>query len=114
MQELNHSPMKKLEIIVQGEYQEFVLDLLDRAGVSGWTVVHNLSGKGTHGAHEGHMMFNEDDVLVMVITVVPEGLAGHILEGLTPFFNKHMGVVFTSEIQVTRLGKFQSPAPGAV
>ena len=31
MQELNHSPMKKLEIIVQGEYQEFVLDLLDRA-----------------------------------------------------------------------------------
>jgi nitrogen regulatory protein PII len=114
MQELNHSPMKKLEIIVQGEFQEFVLDLLDRAGVSGWTVVHNLSGKGTHGAHEGHLMFNEDDVLVMVITVVPEGLAGHILEGLTPFFNKHMGVVFTSEIQVTRLGKFQSPAPGAV
>jgi nitrogen regulatory protein PII len=114
MQELKHSAMKKLEIIVQGEYQDFVLDLLNRAAVSGYTVVHNLSGKGSHGSHEGHLMFNEDDVLVMVITVVPEHLAAAILEGLTPFFNKHMGVVFTSDIQVTRLGKFQPPtAEGA-
>ena len=112
MQELKHSTMKKLEIIVQGEQQDFVLDLLQRAGVSGYTVVHNLSGRGSHGAHEGHMMFNENDVLVMIITVVPQELADAILEGLTPFFNKHMGVVFTSDTQVTRLGKFRSPAPG--
>ncbi|MGB5834765.1 MAG: P-II family nitrogen regulator [Thiohalocapsa sp.] len=111
MQELNHSTMKKLDIVVQGEHQDFVLDLLDRAAVSGYTVVHNLSGKGSHGAHEGHLMFNEDDVLVMIITVVPEDLAAAILEGLTPFFNKHMGVVFTSDTQVTRLGKFQASAP---
>jgi len=111
MQELKQSKMKKLEIIVQGEYQDFVIDLLDRAGVSGWTVVHNLSGKGSHGSHEGHLMFNADDVLVMVITAVPDDLAGPILEGLTPFFNKHMGVVFTSDISVTRLGKFKQPAP---
>ena len=110
MQELDQSPMKKLEIIVQGEYQEFVIDLLDRAGVSGWTVVHNLSGKGSHGSHEGHLMFNADDVLVMIITAVPERLAEPIREGLTPFFNKHMGVIFTSDIQVTRLGKFEGAA----
>jgi len=113
MQELKHSAMKKLEIIVQGEQQDFVLDLLDRAAVSGYTVVHNLSGKGSHGAHQGHLMFNEDDVLVMIITVVPEDLAAAILEGLTPFFNKHLGVVFTSDIQVTRLGKFQAPGGAA-
>jgi nitrogen regulatory protein PII len=109
MQELKHSPMKKLEIIVQGEQQDFVLDLLQRAGVSGWTVLHNLSGKGSHGAHEGHLMFNEDDVLVMIITAVPAEIADAILEGLTPFFNRHMGVVFSSDIQVSRVGKFQPP-----
>lgn len=68
MQELKHSEMKKLEIVVQGEYQDFVLDLLERAAVSGYTILHNLSGKGSHGSHEGHLMFNEDDVLVMIIT----------------------------------------------
>jgi nitrogen regulatory protein PII len=112
MQALNHSQLKKLEIIVQGEYRDFVLDLLDRAGVSGYTLIHNLSGKGTHGAHQGHLMFNEDDVLVMIITAVPEDLAEPILEGLTPFFTKHMGVVFTSDIQVTRLGKFRGTTAG--
>ena len=112
MKELKQSSMKKLEIIVQGEYQEFMIDLLDRAGVSGWTVVHNLSGKGSHGSHEGHLMFNGEDVLLMIITAVPAELAEPILEGLTPFFNKHMGVVFTSDITVTRLGKFQQPKPG--
>ena len=109
MQELKHSALKKLEIIVQGEQQDFVLDLLERAGVSGWTVVHNLSGKGSHGAHDAHLMFNEDDVLVMVITAVPEDIADAILEGLTPFFNRHMGVVFSTDIQVSRVGKFQPP-----
>ena len=107
MQELKHSTLKKLEIIVQGEQQDFVLDLLERAGVSGWTVLHNLSGKGSHGAHDAHLMFNEDDVLVMVITAVPADIADAILEGLTPFFNRHMGVVFSSDIQVSRLAKFQ-------
>ncbi|MGD2019620.1 MAG: DUF190 domain-containing protein [Thiohalocapsa sp.] len=110
MHELKHSQLKKLEIIVQGEQQDFVLDLLDRAGVRGWTVLHNLSGKGSHGAHDAHLMFNEDDVLVMVITAVPAETAEAILEGLTPFFNRHMGVVFSTDIQVSRLAKFQPQA----
>jgi nitrogen regulatory protein PII len=109
MEELKHSLMKKLEIIVQGEQQDFVLDLLERAGVSGWTVIHNLSGKGSHGAHDAHLMFNEDDVLVMIVTAVPAEVADAILEGLTPFFNRHMGVVLSTDIQVSRLAKFRAP-----
>jgi nitrogen regulatory protein PII len=109
MQELKHSALKKLEIVVQGEQQDFVLDLLGRAGVTGWTMLHNLSGKGSHGAHDAHLMFNEDDVLVMIITAVPADIAEAILEGLTPFFNRHMGVVFSSDIQVSRISKFRPP-----
>jgi hypothetical protein len=52
-------------------------------------------------------MFNDDSVLVMIFTAVPEDLVGPILEGLTPFFNKHMGVVFTSDIQVSRMVKMR-------
>ena len=108
MQALNHSQLKKLEIIVQGEYRDFVLDLLDRAGVSGYTLIHNLSGKGTHGTHEGHLMFNEDDVLIMIIAAVPEELVNPILQGYSPFFAEHSGVVFVSDIQVTRPVKFRN------
>ena len=106
MKNLNLSSLKKLEIILDGEHKAFATDLLDRAGVKGYTIVNNLSGKGSHGFHEGHLMFNEDDVLVMIIAAVPEELVKPILEGLEPFYNKHSGVVFISDIQVTRMVKF--------
>jgi len=108
MKNLNFSPLKKLEIILEGAHQEFATDLLDRAGVSGYTIVNNLSGKGRHGFHEGHLMFNEEAVLIMIIVAVPEELAKPILEGYAPFFSEHTGVVFISDIQVTRLVKFKS------
>nr|BAL53662.1 nitrogen regulatory protein P-II [uncultured Aquificae bacterium] len=98
--------MKKVEIIVRGEDLEFVLDLLEKAGVSGYTIFHNLSGKGSHGFHEGHLLFNEEDTLVMVVSVMPDKIVEAVLEGITPFLNKHSGVVFVSSVMVSRLAKF--------
>jgi len=106
MKNLKFSPIKKLEIILEGEHQEFATDLLDRIGVKGYTIINNLSGKGRHGFHDGHIMFNEDDVLIMIIAAVPEQLVNPILQGFAPFYNEHSGVVFISDIQVTRLVKF--------
>ncbi len=106
MKNLNFSQLKKLEIILEGEHQEFATDLLDHAGVKGYTIINNLSGKGSGGFHEGHLMFNEEDVLIMIITAVPAALVNPILEGFAPFYSKHSGVVFISDIQVTPLVKF--------
>jgi len=106
MKNLNFSSVKKLEIILSGEHQAYATDLLDNAGVTGYTILNNLSGKGSHGFHEGHLMFNEDDVLIMIIAAVPEEIANPILEGLEPFYSEHSGVVFISDIQVTRPVKF--------
>lgn len=108
MKKFNFSSVKKLEIILSGEHQAFATDLLDNAGVTGYTIINNLSGKGRHGFHEGHLMFNEEDVLIMVIAVVPDELVETILEGLEPFYSEHSGVVFITDIQVTRLVKFSS------
>jgi nitrogen regulatory protein PII len=108
MKTLNLSPLKKLEIIMEGAHKDFATDLLDRAGVKGYTIVGTLSGKGSHGIYEGHVMFNEDDVLIMIIVAVPEELVPPILQGFAPFFEKHTGVVFVTDIQVSRLVKFKN------
>ena len=52
-------------------------------------------------------MFNEDDVLIMIIAAVPAELVDPLLEGFQPFFEAHSGVVFVSDIQVGRLVKFR-------
>ena len=43
MDEIELGALKKLEIVVEGEHREFVTDLLDHAGVKGYTIVENLS-----------------------------------------------------------------------
>ncbi|HVT35304.1 MAG: transcriptional regulator [Nitrobacter sp. 62-13] len=101
-------PLKKLEIILEGAHKEFATDLLDRAGVKGYTIVGNLSGKGSHGMYEGHLMFNEDDALIMIIVAVPQSLFDPLLEGFQPFFEAHAGVIFVSDIQVGRPVKFMA------
>ncbi len=106
MNAIKFNHLKKLEIILEGEYKEFAIDLLDRVGVKGYSIINNLSGKGSHGFRDGHIMFNEDDLLIMIIAAVPEKLVEPILQGFSPFFKEHSGVVFVSDIQVTRLVKF--------
>ncbi|MBX6419796.1 MAG: P-II family nitrogen regulator [Sinobacteraceae bacterium] len=106
MSTIKLSPLKKLEIILEGAHREFATALLERAGVTGYTIVGNLSGKGSHGFREGHLMFNEDDALIMIIAAVREELVAPLFEGFQPFFETHSGVIFVSDIQVRRPVKF--------
>ncbi len=111
MGELKLYELKKVEIIVKGEHLSIITDLLEKAQVSGYTIIHNLSGKGSHGFHEGHLLFNEEDTLVMVISVMPEEKVEAVLEGVTPLLSEHSGVVFVSDVRVSRLEKFKAGTP---
>lgn len=108
MNGLTLHPMKEIRIIIQGEHLKFVTDLLDRVKATGYTIVHNISGKGHHGFHSAHPMFNEMDSLLMLMTVVPEEKVEPILAGLKPLFDRHTGVMFVSDIAVSRRDYFSS------
>ena len=99
-------PMKEIKIVVQGEQLKFVTELLDRVGATGYTIIHNVSGKGHHGFHEGHLLFNDTSSQVIVFTVVPQEKVEPILAGLTPLFNKHSGAMFVSDVAVSRREHF--------
>ncbi len=100
-------PLKKIEIIVRGEKEPFVKHLLDESTVSGYTIHHNVTGRGEHGFHEGRLLFNDRDGLVMFFAVGQEEAIQTIVDGLTPLFEKSSGVMFVSDTQVVRLDKFQ-------
>ncbi|PSQ75106.1 MAG: transcriptional regulator [Bacteroidetes bacterium QH_9_64_21] len=99
-------PIKKIEIIVRGEKEPFVRDMLDESSVSGYTIHHNVTGRGEHGFHEGRLLFNDRDSLVMFLAVGGEQTIQTIVDGLTPLFEKSSGVMFVSDTSVVRLNKF--------
>ena len=80
--------------------------LLDRVGATGYTIINNVSGKGHHGFHEGHLLFDDTSSQVIVFTVVPEERIEPILAGLGPVFHKHSGAMFVSDVSVTRRDHF--------
>jgi nitrogen regulatory protein PII len=111
MSGLTLHPMKEIRIIIQGEHVKFATDLLDSVKATGYTIVHNISGKGHHGLHSAHPMFNEMDSLVMLMTVVQKDKVEPILAGLKPIFERYTGVMFVSDVAVSRAEYFSEP-PG--
>ena len=65
MSDLKLYPMKEIRIIIEGEQLKFATDLLDNKA-TGYTVVHNISGKAITD-FTVHTMFNEMDSIVMLI-----------------------------------------------
>ncbi|HLG21791.1 MAG TPA: P-II family nitrogen regulator [Candidatus Manganitrophaceae bacterium] len=110
MNSLTLHPMKEIRIIIQGEHVKFATDLLDGIKATGYTIIHNISGKGHHGFHTAHPMFNEMESLVMLMTVVPPEKVAPILAGLKPIFDRYTGVMFVSDVAVSRLEYFSGPS----
>ncbi|MFK5881967.1 MAG: hypothetical protein QM482_07115 [Sulfurospirillum sp.] len=89
--------MKKVEIITEGSNLEMLKRILGKIDIPGYTIFHNLEGMGKHGFHEGHLLFNDEDALVMLMSVVEPGQAEDIALGLEPFLQKHSGAIFLSD-----------------
>lgn len=110
MNGLSLHPMKEIRIIMPGEHVKFATDLLDSIKATGYTIIHNISGKGHHGFYTAHPMFNEMESLVMLMTVVPTEKVEPILAGLTALFDRYTGVMFVSDVAVSRREHFAGPA----
>lgn len=98
--------MKKIEVIVRGEDLPFLRQLLEEAGVAGYTLIRDIGGMGQGGFHEGRLLYNEQASLVMAMAVAPETAIHKVMAGLQVVFEQHSGVMFISDTQVVRLDHF--------
>ncbi len=110
---LNLHAMKKIEIVLKGDNLAYIEDLLKQGGVTGYTIIRDVSGLGHGGYHGGRLLFNDRDSFVMIVTVAPEENIQQILLGLKPFFDNHSGVLFVSDTQVLRMEYFKDKPKGA-
>lgn len=94
--------MTKVEVVVSGADVPAVREVVQAAGASGFTSVSGVSGLGHGGYHQGRLLFNEQDTLAMLITVVPDDRADALLAGLRPLLERSSGVMFVSDTYVSR------------
>ena len=98
----NLTRMTRLEIVVPARDAPAIRELISSAGATGYTSVSGVSGIGHHGAHSGSLLFNEYDTLTMLITVLPEGKAGELIDAVRELLNSSSGVMFVADTYVSR------------
>ena len=97
---------KRLEIIVEAPALHRLTDRLNQAGVTGYTIVPVLAGRGSEGAWSAEGLAGDAGRLVMVISIVDAANADAVLERVYSVLARQIGIVTLSDVQVIRADLF--------
>ena len=91
--------MKRFEIVIGAGYLDQLIELLERSGLRGYTVIKNAGGLGSQGKR------NPDDVLIadenaVIILACNEDQAQAVLNELQPAMKSFNGMCLISDCYV--------------
>ena len=90
--------LKKLEIIIDSLEMPKVLKILDKNGVSGYTLIDDVKGKGHRGIKDGAELTDVFKNCFCITACAPEKVAA-IVEALRPMLKRYGGVCLVSDAQ---------------
>lgn len=90
--------MQKVEIITEKRSIGLVIEIIEKCGVTGYTLVPNVTGKGKRGVKHGDDL---NDVFIngMLITVCEETIAEAIVKEIKVFLQDVSGVCFVTDVK---------------
>ena len=94
-------PVKKLEIILEAPEEKSVTSILDGIGVSGYTILRNVAGKGGRGMQRGDEL---TDVFsnVLIMTACTQAEAERAAELLRPLLRRVGGLCLLSDAAMVK------------
>jgi nitrogen regulatory protein PII len=92
---------KKVEIVVEAARAKAIVDMIEKAGAKGFTVVPEVSGTGNRGVRDDAHL---SDVFrnVMIVVIAAEEIALRIVERSQPLLENYAGIVVVSDVEVLR------------
>lgn len=95
---------KRIEILADTQLQKRVTDAIDKAGITGWTIVPVTSGKGREGRWREERVMGTDKVFVL--TIAAEDKAEALAEALAPMLTRYGFILTMWDVQVIRGERF--------
>ena len=95
---------KRIEILADTRLQKRVTDAIDRADITGWTIVPVTSGKGRDGPWREERVMGTDKVFVLTIAAEDKAMA--LAEDLAPMLTKYGFILTMWDVQVIRGERF--------
>jgi nitrogen regulatory protein PII len=99
-------PKKRIEIVVEAPALPRLLDRLDRAAVSGYTVIPALAGRGREGSWRGEGLAGDAGRMVIVVCITDATRVDAVLEAAYAIVSRQIGIVTMSDVSVIRAEHF--------
>ena len=96
---------KRVEIIIEAPMEGRLTTALEKAGVTGFTVLPVLGGSGRSGRWSREGQVGRQGMVAVVCLIAPERLDG-LLEAAFAVVERHIGVVSVSDAHVMRVERF--------
>ena len=96
---------KRLEIVIEHPLERRVLALLDEQGVSGYTVMPALAGRGHRGAWRQGLSSGAEEK-VMIMAVLDEKKAPAIIKAIYDLVGEYVGILLLTDVEVLRPDHF--------
>ncbi len=104
---MNLVEKKRVSIIVESTYQDTVINLIKKAGASGYTIYNGIEGAGHSGVRERDGMLGEFYGNIEVVVLTGVEVAEAILNGLDELMDDdHHMVVHVIDVHVIRSACF--------
>ena len=95
---------KRIEILADNALTPRVTRAIDRAGITGWTVLPVSSGKGRDGRWREERVMGTDKVVIL--TIAPEDKARTLAEDLSSILTSHGLLLTMWDVEVIRGDRF--------
>jgi nitrogen regulatory protein PII len=99
---LARHPKKRIEIIVEAPALHLVLEALDGAGVSGYTVFPALEGRGHHGGWTRDDSFNNASHMVAIVCITGEEKAEAAVAAVYAIVERQIAILSLCDVEVVR------------
>ncbi|HVL70427.1 MAG TPA: transcriptional regulator [Beijerinckiaceae bacterium] len=100
-------PKKRIEIVLEAPALNRLIDRLEKANVSGYTVLPALAGRGSGGGWSREGLAGDAGRMVMVLCIIDGARVDEVLEAAYGVVSRHIGIVAVSDVQVIRAEHFR-------
>ncbi len=90
--------LQKIEVITEKRSIDIVIEMIEKHGVTGYTLIPNVTGKGKRGIKHGDDL-NDVFINSMLITVCEETVAEEIVKEIKVFLQDVSGVCFVTDVK---------------
>lgn len=92
--------IKRVEIVIESRELQRVLEIVERAGATGYTVIPHVHGKGHRGVR-ADLGFSDVLKNVLVLVFCPDAVAEAILAEVSRLLHRRAGLVAVTPVEAS-------------